>query len=335
MAKKEKKMQNIIKQINKDLDKLDLFKVNQSFENEKLNDSFNLEKKIDKDKDNSFMSFNSENNDIKSINSNVSHISSMTYVSEPFNEEKDLDLPNFTPTKYYKLCWKLSHNITYFLFGFFLLISSIFIFSDKHKKHSDYNIIMLISHIFYFISTIIEWHYFKRGCIGPANLNSKIKKNIDKSFKAKLLRMEEGFKYFFSVIAAFVLIYGNIYFICFCKKMEPECWNINFFGNVIISLTQILKLEKILTKNKQYFVVNDLSNSLIEIFLFFCSLSFGTLYFLQIAYNYDLERFQYVFMALKLGGSLFIIISGLCLFHRYFFSNYADLNVSSISNVSI
>ena len=46
MAQKEKKMQNIIKQINKDLDKLDLFKVNQSFENEKLNDSFNLEKKM-------------------------------------------------------------------------------------------------------------------------------------------------------------------------------------------------------------------------------------------------------------------------------------------------
>ena len=38
MAQKEKKMHNIIKQINKDLDKLDLFKVNQSFENEKLND---------------------------------------------------------------------------------------------------------------------------------------------------------------------------------------------------------------------------------------------------------------------------------------------------------
>ena len=42
MSQKEKKMQNIIKQINKDLDKLDLFKVNQSFENEKLNDIFNL-----------------------------------------------------------------------------------------------------------------------------------------------------------------------------------------------------------------------------------------------------------------------------------------------------
>ena len=61
-----------------------------------------------------------------------------------------------------------------------------------------------------------------------------IKIYIDKSFKAKLLRMEEGFKYFFSVVATFALIYGNIYFICFCKKMDPEFWNINFFGNVII-----------------------------------------------------------------------------------------------------
>ena len=333
MSKKNSEMDNIIKTINKDLDKLDMYRVGKSIESQKLNNSYSMDKKAEKD--NSFLSVNSHNDAI-SINSKASHLSHMTYISQPFNEEKDLDLPNFTLTKYNSINWRLSHSITYFLYSFFLIISSIISFTEK-DNNSDYNTVMLISHIFYSLSTFIQWNYFKRGCVTKySNLNSKVKKNIDKSFKAKFLRSEEGWKYFFSFFASIDLIYGNIYLFTFGnKKLEPEFWNINLFGCLIISLTQILKLEKILTKNKQYFVVNDLSNSLIEIFLFFGSLSFGNNYFLQIAYNYDLDRFQYIFMALKLGGSLFIIISGLCLFHRYFFSNYADLNSSSISNVSI
>lgn len=333
MSKKQNDVNRIIRSINKDLDKINIYRVEKSIESQNLNNSFHMDKKAEKE--NSFLSVNSQN-DANSVNSNASHISHMTYISEPFNEEKDLDLPNFTLTKYNSLNWRLCHSITYFLYGFFLMISSIISFTEK-DSNTDYNTVMLISHIFYFISTFIQWNYFKRGCVTKySNLNSKVKKNIDKSLKARFLRSEEGWKYFFSFFASVDLIYGNIYLFTFGnKKLDPEFWNINFIGCMIISLTQILKLEKILTKNKQYFVVNDLSNSLVEIFLFFGSLFFGTYYFIQIAYNYDIDRFHILFLTLKVAGNTLIIFSSFCLFHRYFCSNFDDLNVSSLSNVTI
>lgn len=333
MSKKKSEMDNIIKNINKDLEKLDMYRIGKSIESQKLNNSFNTDKKSEKG--NSFLSFNSQN-DANSINSNASNLSHMTYISKPFNEEKDLDLPYFTLTKYNSINWRLSHSISYFLYSFFLIISTIISITQK-DSYNHYNIVMLIAHIFYFLSAFIQWNYFKRGCVTKySNLNSKVKNNIDKSFKARFLRSEEGWKYFFSLFASIDLIYGNIYFFAFGnEKLEPEFWNINFIGCMIISLTQILKLEKILTKNKQYFVVNDLSNSLIEIFLFFGSLCFGAFYFIQIAYNYDINRFLYLFSTLKIGGNTLIIFSSLCLFHRYFCSNFDDLNVSSLSNVTI
>ena len=331
MSKKSSEMDHIIKTINKDLDKLDMYRVGKSIEGQTLSNSYNMDKKIEKS--NSFLSVNSDVNSLKSKDTHASH---MTYISEPFNEEKDLDLPNFTSTKYNSINWRLFHSITYFLYSFFLIISSIISITEI-DNYKDYNIVMLISHLFYFASTFFQWNYFKRGCIGKySNLNSKVKKNIDKSLKARFLRSEEGWKYFFSFFASIDLIYGNIYLLAFGNnKLDAEFWNINFIGCMIISLTQILKLEKILTKNKQYFVVNDLSNSLVEIFLFFGSLCFGNFFFIQIAYYYDIDRFDTFFFALKLGGNGFIILSSLCLYHRYFCSSFDDLNVSSLSNVTI
>ena len=62
---------------------------------------------------------------------------------------------------------------------------------------------------------MMEWNHFKRGCIGYSNLNSKLKKNIDKSFKAKILRSEYGLKYFISFMSSIMFIFGNIYFFIF------------------------------------------------------------------------------------------------------------------------
>ena len=104
---------------------------------------------------------------------------------------------------------------------------------------------------------------------------------------------------------------------------------------MIISLSQILKLEKILTSNKQYDVINDLSHYLIEVFMFFGSLSFGTYYFIQIMYNYDRQSLKKLFISFKISGNLCIIFSGFCLLHRYFCSNFDDLNVSNLSNVTL
>jgi hypothetical protein len=334
MAKKKSNMQNIINQINKDLDKIDIYKVHKSQTKEKLNKSVEVNKK---EKDNSFLSFTSDNSMVKSNISQLSQTSKVTYISEPFNEEKDLDLPNFSSMKYASFKKRLSHSCTYMIYGLFLLISSFFWIGeiDDNKDEEQSNALMLVSHIFYFISTIIQWLYYRRGCIGESNYNSKVKTNIDKSLKARILRSEEGFKYFFSLFACVILIIGNIYYITMCDKPEPEYWNFNLIGCMIISLSQILKLEKILTQNKQYSVVNDLSHSLIEIFMFFGSLSFGAYYFIQIMYNYDRKSLKTLFITLKIGGNICIIFSGFCLLHRYFCSNFDDLNTSNLSNVTL
>ena len=262
--KKEENMQKIIKRINKDLDKIDIYKIGKTLENQKLNESVESKKE---EVDKSFAS-------ISSKNTFTSQMSQMTFVSEPFNEEKDLDLPNFTSMKYSEFRWRISHSLTYMIYCILLFISTFF-WLEQYDEENDFNSLMLISHIFYFISAFIQWFYFKRGCIGDANYNTQVKKNVVKSFKAKILRSEEGWKYFFSLFASFILILGNIYYIAYNKKQEQEYWNINLIGCMIISLAQILKLEKILTDNKQYSVVNDLPHCLIEIFMLFGSLSYG------------------------------------------------------------
>jgi hypothetical protein len=327
---KGSQMPKIISMINKDIDKIELYKSEKNDSNIIINDEIVFR---DKDKDMSFLSLNSDTNTIRS---NVSHQSQMTFVSEAFNEEKDLDLPYFSPTKYISLSWRLTHSITYFLYNVFLLISSISLISSK--SIDGYIMFSFIAHIFYFISASQQWYYFKRGCCCiDANLNSKVKANIDKSFRAKVLRSEEGFKHFFSLCASCILIYGNVYFFAFGKgKLEPEFWNINLIGSMIICLSQILKLEKILTESKQFAIQKDLSKALIEIFLFFGALCYGTLFLIQIMYyNIDIEFFEKLFPILQLTGSGLIVFSGLCLFNRYFFSGYDDLNASDLSNITI
>ena len=279
-------------------------------------------------------SFTSFMSDTSTVRSNRSE---KTYQSKSFNKELDFDIPDFSPTKYGPFLWKLAHCLFYFLYTIAFIVSNIiFIVSNKYDK---YNIILLVAHIFYCISSFLEWWYFKRGCIGYANLNSKVKDNIDKSLKARILRSEQGWKYFFSFCASMILIYGNIYYFLYIgdtgKEPDPEYWNINLIGAMIISMAQILKLEKILMETKQYMIKNDLSNCLIEIFFFFASLSFGTLYFYRLLYNYDNEKYISFYFILRVVGSFLTFLSSACLFNRYYMSNYDDLNASDLSNITL
>jgi phosphate starvation-inducible membrane PsiE len=279
-------------------------------------------------------SFTSIISDTSTIRSNRS---AKTYQSKPFNKELDFDIPDFSPTKYGPFLWKLAHCLFYFLYTIAFIVSNIiFIVSNKYDK---YNIILLVAHIFYCISSFLEWWYFKRGCIGYANLNSKVKDNIDKSFKARILRGEQGWKYFFSFCAAIILVYGNCYYLMYIngekEVPDPEYWNINLIGAMVISLAQILKLEKILMETKQYIIKNDLSNCLIEIFFFFASLIYGTIYFYRLLYNYDNQNFVNLYMALRISGCFMIFFSSICLINRYYMSDYQDLNASDLSNITL
>jgi hypothetical protein len=278
-----------------------------------------------------FTSYLSDTSTVKSDRS------AKTYQSKPFNKELDFDIPDFTPTKYGPGLWKISHCTSYFIFAITFIVSNISLIVSKN--YDTYNIILLVSHAFYCISSSLEWWYFKRGCIGYANLNSRVKDNIDKSFKARILRSEQGWKYFFSFCAAIILVYGNCYYIMYIngKKSipDPEYWNINLIGAMVISLAQILKLEKILMETKQYVIKNDLSNCLIEIFLFFASLAFGTIYFYRLLYNYDNQNFTTFYIALRISGSIMIFFSSFFLINRYYMHDYEDLNASDLSNVTL
>ena len=104
---------------------------------------------------------------------------------------------------------------------------------------------------------------------------------------------------------------------------------------MIISLSQILKIEKILTENNQYKVINDLPNSFVEIFLFFGSLLFSISYLIQMVYYYNIDNFRLFNNVLQSLGTVFILVSVISLIYRYFLSGYDDLNTSQISNLTI
>lgn len=314
---KGSKVKNMIDLMNQRFQKNDINSINKSTTNPLLGNAQN----------------NIEDNGRESFDSIIDKSFGGTFESMPFNEEKDLDLPNFTPTKYNSLAWRLFHSICYFLYTIILLGSTICLLIWENF----YNIAMLVAHMFFFVSSFIQWFYYKRGCIGKSNYNSQVKNNIDRSSKAALLRSEEGWKYFFTLFGCCILIYGNIYyfFLTLDEQQYPDFWNINLIGTMIISLSQILKLEKIITQNKTYAVKNDISNVFIEIFLFFGSLLFGGSYYIQILYNLDTIIFNRFIIIIKFIGNGFIILSGLCLIHRYFFSDYDDLNVSDLSNITL
>ena len=261
-----------------------------------------------------------------------SNVSSMneTLVSSPapFEEQFNLDLPYYRSTKYNATSWRHIHCSIYFLFFITFLIDYVLLILKKYYIYPK-----LISDISFFAYNFMNWFHFKRGCIGYSNRESYAKTNRDNSLKAKLLRSEYGFKYFFAIIASTILIYGDIYFILFSKKQNPDFWNINFIGLSIISLVQIFKIEKILTNNKQYDVKNDLYNCLVEIFLFFGSLIISASYLIQMMYYHKQETLL-IFIMKGLGES-FICASFIFLFLRYYLSGSEDLNDSRISDRTI
>ena len=314
MSFNKRENENLIEEINNNIDIID---INRSFteNNNKIN-----KPEIERQRFESYSSFKS----------NSSAGSNRTLDSMPFKEELDLDLPNFSPTKYNSDIWKIINCILYSIFSLGLLVYTVFFLLKKDSIYTK-----LACDISFFFYNLMNWLHYKRGCIGYSNLNSRLKTNVDKSFKAKFLRSEYGMKYFYPIIACFILIYSDIYFLLISQEQNPDFWNINLAGLMIISLSQILKLEKILTDNRQYSVKNDLPNCFVEIFLFFGSLCFSISYLIQMVYIYDEENFRLFVVILKFIGIFFILFSDIFLIFRFFFSGYDDLNTSDTSNLTV
>ena len=324
---KDGNIKNIINTINNDLDALNLEEkenINIEKNENEIQEKEFKEKLLDKTS-----SFNSlDTNSLKSANTNNSQ---KTLTSEIFNDEKgkDLDLPLFTSTKYTSFKWKITHLIFYIVHNWVLLFSS---FSWVLKRYNNFNTLQMIAHLFFFASNLMQWLYYKRGCLTRSNLNSMIKHNIDKSLRARILRSEAGWIYFFSFIGATILLYGNfIFYEIHNKKIYSEFYNINFVGTLIISVTQIFKIEQALIENRQYLIKNDVERSLVEIHLFFGSLLFGSSYLIEIMYNFDEKSFFVLLSILKFLGNIFIIASGITLLYRYFCAGNKDLNTSDLS----
>jgi hypothetical protein len=314
MSFNKRENENLIEEINNNIDIID---INRSFteNNNKINKPENERQRFE-----SYSSFKS----------NSSAGSNRTLDSMPFKEELDLDLPNFSPTKYNSDIWKIINCFLYSVFSLGLLVYTVFFLLRKDSIYTK-----LACDISFFFYNLMNWLHYKRGCIGYSNLNSRLKTNVDKSFKAKFLRSEYGMKYFYPIIACFILIYSDIYFLLISQEQNPDFWNINLAGLMIISLSQILKLEKILTDNRQYSVKNDLPNCFVEIFLFFGSLCFSISYLIQMVYIYDEETFRLFVVILKFIGIFFILFSDIFLIFRFFFSGYDDLNTSDTSNLTV
>ena len=266
--------------------------------------------------------------------STMSRESVLTYQSIPFKDDKpDLDLPYFNPTQYENVYWKVFHSLSYFLFAAILATSTWFFYKNIVKT---YYISLFVANIFYVISTILEWFHFKRGCIGYSNLNSKLKRNIDKSLRAKLLRSEYGIKYFISVVGSLLFIFGNIYNFFYYdfenntnnKEIVSIFIEFNLFGMLIIGLSQIMKLEKILIENKINSVKSDFPNVLVEILLFFGSLFYGASYMIQFFYTHTNESpFDDFYLIIRIIGNIGFFASSLVLQYRYYLSNYKDMNI--------
>ena len=314
MSFNKRENENLIEEINNNIDIID---INRSFteNNNKINKPENERQRFE-----SYSSFKS----------NSSAGSNRTLDSMPFKEELDLDLPNFSPTKYNSDIWKIINCFFYSVFSLGLLVYTVFFLLRKDSIYTK-----LACDISFFFYNLMNWLHYKRGCIGYSNLNSRLKTNVDKSFKAKFLRSEYGMKYFYPIIACFILIYSDIYFLLISQEQNPDFWNINLAGLMIISLSQILKLEKILTDNRQYSVKNDLPNCFVEIFLFFGSLCFSISYLIQMVYIYDEETFRLFVVILQFIGIFFILFSDIFLIFRFFFSGYDDLNTSDTSNLTV
>lgn len=261
--------------------------------------------------------------------SNMSCESVKTYQSLPFKDDKlDLDLPNFNPTKFGNPYWKIVHSLSFFLFSAILATSTWFYFK---KIGNIYYISLFIANFCFVISTILEWGHFRRGCIGYSNLNSKLKKNIDKSFSAKIIRSEYGIKYFISVMASFMFLFGNIYNvflygIAFDKtvgsiKVDTVFLDFNLFGMITLGFSQIMKLEKILTANKMNSIKKDFSKVLVEVLLFFGSLFYGASYMIQILYGAaDESPLKTFYLIIRVIGNANFFFCSFVLQYRYYLS---------------
>ena len=263
-----------------------------------------------------------------------STLSKQSRKQQVFREKLDIDLPNFQPTKYNSVLWKFAHWIFNFIFSGCFLCFPIFYYFCQNKIVSKY--LYLVGSASQMISTFVEWTHYMRGCLLPSNLNSICKTNIDNSCEAKYLRTKPGMTYFISIIASGILTVGSALTVVF--KLEfIEHKEYLFTSMVIFTFITVAKLDKIVSPTKQYFFLNDISNTICHFLFLLGSLcySLGSIVcflplFGFVKFYDDKQLHVHLFM----GGGVLFVFSSILLLYRYFFSGLHDLNTEILSEYS-
>ena len=113
------------------------------------------------------------------------------------------------------------------------------------------------------------------------------------------------------------------------NNIDNPFLDFNLFGMLTLSLSQIMKLEKMLIEDKTNSVKSDFSKSLVEILLFFGSLLFGASYMIQLFYlNVEESPLDIFYLIIRVIRNVNFLISSLVLQYRYYLDNYNDLNVN-------
>ena len=139
-------------------------------------------------------------------------------------------------------------------------------------------------------------------------------------------------------MSSIMFIFGNIYFFIFIglnngKTINPinadsTFIDFNLFGMLTLALSQIMKLEKMLTENKTNSIKSDFSKLLIEILIFFAALLYGASYMIQMFYlNVNDSPLDIFYLIIRAIGNFTFLASSIILQDRYYLENYNDLNV--------
>jgi hypothetical protein len=99
---------------------------------------------------------------------------------------------------------------------------------------------------------------------------------------------------------------------------------------VVLSLTQIVKFERIANPTKQYIMANDFANFFVEWFflsgIFIYSL--GSISYVLHGKGDLFGRHDYIYVYMSICGGLLIMMSGFAQIIRFFCSDNSDLNNS-------
>lgn len=287
------------------------------------------------------MALNIKTNVNDTNNTNHSKTSYSSSKKSLFNYETlDPDLPNFTSTKRLSPSWRTIYVLFFMIFSFAFFICPICILYEEDNELSHF--CLLIGSFSYGVCACMEWWHYHRGCCSYSNLNSMTKTNIDRSIRAVCNRGKVGCLHFISLLVSCCLfmLFGLLN-VCqlnlYNKRTHEDYPIVSMYIHivfacllVVLSLTQIVKFERIANPTKQYIMSNDFANFFVEWF-FLSGIFIYSLGSISYVLRDDNDLFNgntdiHVYMSIC-GGMLFIL-SGVSQLIRFFCSDNSDLNNS-------